>query len=216
MRDVMDRAGRSMFRRLVIGGLRGVWVRGDLPSGPHVYAANHHSWWDPFVANAVLHQHGRRAGLVMEQANLAAFRPLRRLAVVGNAEPRAALALLLEGRPLVIFPEGTLRPAGAPGPLADGAAWFSCRAGVQLIAAATRVVLRGQQSGEAYVWLTPVDTGGTRAEATGRLARTLTDRLDTLDALIATAEDPRLPLDGFEKVLTGRRSWDERLSRRPR
>lgn len=214
MRDVVDRAGRSMFRRLVTGGLRGIWVRGDLPSGPHAYAANHHSWWDPFVANAVLH--GRRTGLVMEQANLAAFRPLRRLDVVGNAEPRRALALLLDGRPLVIFPEGVLRSAGPPGPLADGAAWFARRAGVPLVAAATRIVLRGQQSGEAYVWLTPVDTGGTREEATARLAATLTDRLDELDALIATAEDPRLPLDGFEQVLTGRRSWDERLSRRPR
>jgi len=40
--------------RMVRHGLRGVSIRGAMPAGPFVWAANHHSWWDPFVAAATI------------------------------------------------------------------------------------------------------------------------------------------------------------------
>jgi hypothetical protein len=38
----------------VRGGLAGVRVHGRLPAGPVVWAVNHHSWCDPFIAGTLL------------------------------------------------------------------------------------------------------------------------------------------------------------------
>ncbi|MEV6964681.1 lysophospholipid acyltransferase family protein [Hamadaea sp. NPDC051192] len=221
------------FDRLVRGGLRGVWLRGRLPAGPFVWAANHHSWWDPFVAAALLRHARRTACLVMLQDNIQWYAFTRRLGVFGSGEVRTGLRYLAEGRALVVYPEGGLRPAGPPGPLADGAAWYAHRAGVPLAAVAVRVVLRGQQFPEAYVSIrslgsavptaasglaSPVSGGASSAAATagdvgvltGVLARTLRDELSTMDLELAMA-DPRTGPTGFRLVLPGRRSWDERI-----
>ncbi|MGH8776014.1 MAG: hypothetical protein ACRDWI_12875 [Jiangellaceae bacterium] len=56
------------FEVMVRSRLRGVWVRGEPPVGPAVWAANHHSWWDPFVAHVLVTRAGRRAALVMDDA----------------------------------------------------------------------------------------------------------------------------------------------------
>ena len=44
----------------VRGGLAGVRVHGRLPAGPVVWAANHHSWCDPFIAGTLLTAAGHR------------------------------------------------------------------------------------------------------------------------------------------------------------
>ncbi|MCP2322628.1 hypothetical protein HDA40_001135 [Hamadaea flava] len=217
------------FDRLVRGGLRGVWLRGRLPAGPFVWAANHHSWWDPFVASALLRDARRTACLVMLQDNIQRYACTRRLGVFGSSEVRTGLRYLAEGRVLVVYPEGELRPPGPPGPLADGAAWYAHRAGVPLAAVAVRVVLRGQQFPEAYVSIrslrstVPTAASGVASRAsgaaaaaadvgvlTGVLARTLRDELSTMDLELAMAE-PRTGPTGFRLVLPGRRSWDERI-----
>ena len=46
------------FRVMVRRGLRGVWLHGEVPPGPFIWAANHHSWWDPFVAAVLLRRFG--------------------------------------------------------------------------------------------------------------------------------------------------------------
>jgi 1-acyl-sn-glycerol-3-phosphate acyltransferase len=212
MPDVVARALHGAFRRMLRRGLRGVWLRGELPDGPFVWAANHHSWWDPFLAGAILDGVGRSASLVMRQDNLDRFGFVRRVGVFGTAEPRRGLTGLAAGRVLVIFPEQELRPAGPPGPMAAGAAWYACRAGVPLCAVATRVVLRGHDAPEAYLRLSTVDTPGSVRETTARLADRLTHELADLDAWIG-AVDPRTPLPGYRLAMPGRRSWDERLSR---
>jgi hypothetical protein len=181
-----------------------VWLRGRAPDGPFVWAANHHSWWDPFIASAVLARSGHPACLLMRQDNLSRYGFARRLGVFGSAEPRTGLRLLRKGRVLVIYPEGELRPSGIPGPLADGAAWYARRAGVPLTAVAVRVVLRGQQTPEAYVSMNLVESD------TVRLADTLRDDLSSVDCLVSAA-DPRAPLPGFRPVVSGRPSWDERI-----
>lgn len=192
------------FEQLVRGGLRGVWTRGAFPRGAFVWAANHHSWWDGFVANIVLRHSDHSAALLMDAENLASFSFLAKAGVVAADRPRAALAALGEGRGLVIFPEGELLPAGPVGAVAPGAAWLAKQAGVPIVLAATRVVLRGQQAPEAYVDLAPAEGSGLRAQ--------LDARLRALDHELATS-DATAPLPGFTCILKGRPSWDERIGR---
>ncbi|GGK02846.1 1-acyl-sn-glycerol-3-phosphate acyltransferase [Pilimelia anulata] len=191
-------------RRLVRRGLRGVWLAGDRPPGPVVWAANHHCWWDPFVALALLDRPGSP---LLSRENADRYRFVRRLGGFAADEPRRGLALLGRGRTLIVYPEGELRPAGPPGPLAGGAAWLARRGGVPLWSAATRVVVRGHQAAEAYVCLRPVPGGGTAALAEGLAAD-----LAALDAAVAAA-DPRAPLPGYRPAVAGRRSAEELLGR---
>ncbi len=202
---VPARALAAGLTRLVRGGLRGVWVRGELPSDGVVWAANHHSWWDGFVAFAVLREQHRPAALLMDGDNLSAFRFLHSVGVISAQRPRQALQVLREGRVLVIFPEGELRPPGPVHPVARGAAWLGRIAPAAVVPVAVRVISRGHQYPEALV-----DISAQVAPADLRSA--LAQRLGELDAALARA-DPRLPVPGFRRAVAGRASWDERISR---
>ena len=193
------------FEQLVRRGLRGVWVRGELPAGGCVWAANHHSWWDGFLAAAVLRQQRLPAALLMDGDNLSHYRFLATIGVIPTGRPRQALQSLRDGRVLVIFPEGELRPAGRLAELAPGAGWLARRAPAPLVPVAVRVATRGHQYSEGLI-----DIG--LPCAPGRLAADLAERVAALDAAIAGA-DPREPVPGFARVLAGRRSWDERIDR---
>jgi 1-acyl-sn-glycerol-3-phosphate acyltransferase len=193
------------FEQLVRRGLRGVWVRGELPAGGCVWAANHHSWWDGFLAAAVLRQQRRPAALLMDGDNLSHYRFFATIGVISTGRPRQALQSLRDGRVLVIFPEGELRPAGRLAELAPGAGWLARRAPAPLVPVAVRVAPRGHQYPEGLVDIGPPC-------APGRLAADLAERVAGLDATIASA-DPREPVPGFSRVLPGRRSWDERIDR---
>jgi 1-acyl-sn-glycerol-3-phosphate acyltransferase len=193
------------FEQLVRRGLRGVWVRGELPPGGCIWAANHHSWWDGFLAAAVLRRQGRPAGLLMDGANLSDYRFFATLGVIPTDRPRQALAALRQGRVLVIYPEADLRPAGPLAELAPGAAWLARRAPAPLLPVAVRVAARGHQYAEALIDLGPPCPPE-------ELASQLAGRLAGLDAALAAA-DPREPLPGFVPVVAGRRSWDERIDR---
>ncbi|UQX86857.1 1-acyl-sn-glycerol-3-phosphate acyltransferase [Jatrophihabitans telluris] len=192
------------FEQLVRGGLRGVWLRNTPPAAAFVWAANHHSWWDGFVANAVLRHHGHEPCLLMDADNLRRFGFLTDLGAIPVDQPRKALAALGSGRPLIIFPEAELRAPGPLGPITPGAQWLARKAQVPIAIAATRVVLRGHQKPEAYVDVSVSPDG----DVAGELAA----RLQVLDGELADS-DPREPLAGFATVLTGRLSWDERISR---
>jgi 1-acyl-sn-glycerol-3-phosphate acyltransferase len=209
-RDPIAEMMRHGFLAMVRRNLRGVWLRGDLPTGPFVWAANHHSWWDPFVAEVVLRGESRRGCLIMLEENLRRFGFARRLGVFGTDEPRRGLDLLGDGRVLVIYPEGELRPAGRVGAIADGAAWYARRADVPLCAVATRVLLRGQEAPEAYLSVAVVEVDGQIRDATRRLGAELDRLMSEVDTLTGV-EDPRAPLPGYRMVLRGRRSHDERI-----
>ena len=210
MSKVSRAAMLAALRLTVRAELAGVWVRGRLPADPVVWAANHHSWWDPFIAGALLTAAGHRTVLLADVANVDRYRFARRIGVVGTDELRTALAAVRGGATLVVYPEGRLLPAGPPGPLAPGAAWSAARAPARLCSVAVRVLMRGRQYPEAYVVFTEVDVGGPPPEVTGRLRERLHEDLGDVDRLNATAE-PRQPLPGFSLVVRGRRSWDERV-----
>ena len=170
-----------------------------------MWAANHHSWWDGFVAAAVLRERRRPAALLMDGDNLNAFRFLRSVGVISAQRPRQALQALREGRVLVIFPEGELC---SPGPLrrvAPGAGWLGRQAPAAVVPVAVRVISRGHQYPEAFVDISP-------EVAPADLPAALTSRLAELDAAIRR-EDPRLPVPGFRCAVQGRVSWDERITR---
>lgn len=208
--DARRPAMLAALRLTVRGGLAGVWMRGQLPAGPVVWAANHHSWWDPLIAGELLTGAGRRMVLLADVANVRQYRFARRIGAVGTDELRTALAAVRSGTVLVIYPEARLLPAGSPGPLAPGAAWSAARAPARLCSVAVRVLMRGGQYPESYVVFSEVDRDGPLPDVTERLRRQLRADLDDVDRLSAQA-DPRQPLPGFSRVVRGRRSWDERL-----
>ncbi len=201
-------AGRLLdvgLTQLVRRGLRGVWVRGELPASAAIWAANHHSWWDGFVAAAVLREQQRPAALLMDGDNLDAFRLVRSVGVISAQRPRLALQVLREGRVLVIFPEGELYSPGPLRTVARGAGWFGRQAPAAVVPVAVRVASRGHQHSEAFVDIAP-------EAGPADLPAALASRLGQLDAALLSA-DPRRPLPGFRCAVKGRLSWDERLNR---
>ena len=208
--DVRRQVMLAALRLTVRGGLAGVWVRGRLPAGPVIWAANHHSWWDPFIAGELLAGAGRRMALLADAANVRRYGFARHVGAVGTDELRAALAAVRGGAVLVVYPEGRLLPPGHPGPLAAGAAWCASRAPARLCSVAVRVLLRGGQYPEAYVVFSEVGVDGRSAEVTERLRERLREDLVDVDRLGAQA-DSRQPLPGFTRAVRGRRSWDERI-----
>jgi 1-acyl-sn-glycerol-3-phosphate acyltransferase len=201
-------AGRLLdvgLTQLVRRGLRGVWVRGELPASAAIWAANHHSWWDGFVAAAVLRDQQRPAALLMDGDHLDAFGLVRSVGVISAQRPRLALQVLREGRVLVIFPEGELYSPGLLRTVARGAGWFGRQAPAAVVPVAVRVASRGHQYSEAFVDIGP-EVGP------ADLPAALASRLGQLDAALLSA-DPRFPLPGFRCAVKGRLSWDERLTR---
>jgi 1-acyl-sn-glycerol-3-phosphate acyltransferase len=206
----------SMIARAIRGlnwtGLRSVQVRGSLPSGGCVWAANHHSWWDGWAGAAVIWDQHRRPGLLMDPANLDRFAFLRRVGVLGTGELRAATRAVQTGTVMMVFPEGELRSPGRPGPLHRGAAWLAVHSGAPVLPVATRAVMRAHAVPEYVIDIGPPLHGHDPRHLTERLDAALTERLTALDAQLATSE-PAEQLPGFRVVHRGRRDWDERVSR---
>jgi hypothetical protein len=208
--DVRRPAMLAALRLTVRSGLAGVWVRGRLPAGPVIWAANHHSWWDPFIAGELLAGGGRRMALLADAASVRRYGFARHVGAVGTDEVRTALAAVRGGAVLVVYPEGRLLPPGQPGPLAPGAAWCAGQSPARLCSVAVRVLLRGGQYPEAYVAFSEVGAAGRPAAVTERLRARLREDLADVDGLGRQA-DSRQPLPGFTRVVRGRRSWDERI-----
>lgn len=206
-RQLLYLAFRLLFHRTVRSGLRGVWLRGELPRGPYVLAANHHSWWDAYVLPVLLSREGQGFGVVMGEARLAQFGFFRQIGGISASRPRLALAALKRGEALLVFPEGELGPPPRLQPLSEGAAWLARKAGVPLVPLAIRVALRGHEFPEAYL-----EVGAMVSPDTDQLGQTLNAMLSHLDVALRTAP-AEAPLPGFGLVLSGRRSTHERMAR---
>ena len=193
-----------MVRRSVQTGLRGVWLRGQLPTGGAILAPTHHSWWDGYVLYELCAALGQPYTVLMTARQLANFTFLRRLGAVADTQVRPALRAAKNGHWVVVFAEGALRPAGQLGPLHPGAGWLARSAGVPLVPVALRVVMRGQQQPEAYLRF------GRAVDAAG-LQAALTRELSVLDAELASS-DPEQPLAGYLRVSRPKGSQNERLA----
>lgn len=189
---------------LVHRNLRGVWLRGTLPTGPAIWVSNHHSWWDFFVAAVALRTAGRSdIWVLVEPGNVGNDRLFRSAGAIPATELRRALARLATGGVLVVFAEGELRPQGPVTATKSGPGWLARRSGAPMITVATRVLLRGHQAPEAYLDVT--------APATDDAAElTLASAVQRLDGELSRA-DPERPLPGFHQVVAGTRSWHERF-----
>jgi len=186
-------------------GLRGVWLRGSFPGQACVLAANHHSWWDIYVWPVLLWKQGQpMRGLILDKS-LKEF-SFMRYGALPASKPRLALRVLQQGITLLVFPEGQLLPPGKLGPLRGGAAWLAAKSASPLVPAVLRLVMRGQEFAEAYVWL-----GEPIEPSTQRLQATLAQMLDQLEQEIQ-AHDAETPLPGFALAIAGRKSTHERMA----
>nr|WP_246351318.1 lysophospholipid acyltransferase family protein [Deinobacterium chartae] len=192
-----------MVRRSLRRALRGLWLRGVWPLGGAVLAANHHSWWDGYLAGELAWAHCRPPAVLMDDAQLTRFAFFRHLGALGTRELRPALRRLRAGQALVIYPEGRLRPPAPVSDLRPGAAWLAERADVPLLPLAVRVVMRGHEAPEAYAWIGPPSSGP-------QLEADLNRLLGELDHALGV-HDPERPLPGFDRVMRGRASTSERL-----
>lgn len=193
-------------------GLAGVWGRldGEVPAGGLVVAANHHSWWDGYLAFLLARRLRRPLTLVMAERQLDRYPFFRRQGAIGTRELRTALRRVRAGAVLVIYPEGAIGAPGPVAPLRPGATYLAARSGRPLVPVAVRVALRGGQRPEAYVRVGEAisaadpDVGETLAAAlAGSLAR--------LDGELREADPERVP-SGYVRWLRGAASTDRRLA----
>ncbi|TVR88089.1 MAG: 1-acyl-sn-glycerol-3-phosphate acyltransferase [Trueperaceae bacterium] len=190
--------------------LAGVWgiCEGAAPLSGCVVVANHHSWWDGYLAWFLARRERRRFGVLVDPATLRRYPFFERVGAVDTTALRSAVRAARSGAWLFVFPEGRLGPAGALAPFAPGAATIARLSDVRALPIAWRVVVRGGQYPEVYVRqgdALPPNAGpeGQREAVAGLLAR--------IDADIAAASEPELPLPGYVLWNAGRRSTQERV-----
>lgn len=193
--DFFEWTLRSAVRRQIRSGLRGVWVRGEVPTGAAVLAPSHHSWWDGYMLREVAWQLGQPFCVLMTERQLSTFAFLRLIGAVGTREIRPALRALQTGSWVVLFPEGRLETPGKVRRVEAGAAWLAKVSGAALIPVALRVVLRGQPKPEAYLRFG-------QAVAEPDLKSALQAELDLLDAELL-GSDPEQPLAGYLRFVGG-------------
>ena len=204
----MPQAVRSAVRR----DLAGVWHHGAGPPGPGgaVVVANHHSWWDGYLAWLVAARQGRPFAVLVDDATLERYPFFRRVGAVGVGELRAAVRRAAAGDWLFVFPEGRLGPTHELGPFAPGAATIARLAGVPVLPMAWRVVMRGQQYPEVYLRRGAALPAGAGPEAQRSAVAAL---LDDVDRDLGRAFDAEAPVPGYALLFGGRRSKQERVAR---
>jgi len=203
-RAIRPHVGRVLLRSLR-KNLRGVYVKGELPSPPFVLAMNHHSFFDGHLVWFLFQKAKIRGSLLISEENLRAFPVLEAVGALSTKRLREALKRLQAGEAVAVFPEGELRPAGPLGELQRGAVWLAHKACTPIVPVGSRIWLRGFEHPEAFLLVgQPIEPD------LARLGEALQGLLSELDGLYATTH-PREVLPGFSPLLLGRRSLDERL-----
>ena len=195
-----------LIRRSLKRDLHGVYARGAwdaLPAGA-LLAANHHTWWDLYLAWLIGQKLGRPlSGLILPET-LEQFPFFRQIGAIPTTELREALRRLRRGERLIVFPEGELRAAGQVGRLEPGLAFLASRAPAPVYPVALRAVMRGAQRPEVFIVLGEV-------VSPGEVAAALNELLAGLEAELARA-DPEAPLPGFTCWSGGAASTNERAA----
>ena len=221
-------ARRYVRRRLAHGldGLRAAGVeraREAAAAGPVILAANHVSWWDPFLVVALDEALGTEGYALMDAANLAGLPFFARLGAVPldrstparlRAGLRAGAALLdRPGRAVWMFPQGRLRPAHLrPLGLHPGIALLARLApGASVVPVAFQYAFGEHPAPAALAWLgEPIPPRiAASPEGTALLEIALEAGLRGIDAVLA-GDAPPLP----ELVPSRLRRPDEGLGSR--
>lgn len=176
------------WSRLTFWGLRviagiGFAVRGTIPTTPVLVAAKHMSMWDTQALFLLLHQ----PGIVLKRELLripfygwylwkAAAIPIDRGAGASALRKmtHAAQAVLREGRPVLIFPEGTRKKPGAAPDYKPGVAGLYGQLGVPCVPVALNSGAHWQSFRKVpgtitLEFLEPIPPGLKRAEFMARL-----------------------------------------------
>jgi 1-acyl-sn-glycerol-3-phosphate acyltransferase len=201
-----------IMRRALRRGLAGIWSfeEAPLPSGGAVVVANHHGWWDAYLAWAIADRHGHASGAIMDDAQLARFPFFRHVGAIPASAPRAAARHAAAGAWLLVFPEGRMSPPGPLGPTQPGAAAVARWARVPALPLAIRATLRGRERPEVYLRFgAPLEPGVDADRLRDALQRLLT----RLDADVASAPDPEAPVPGYLAWWPDRGRGDERAAR---
>ena len=192
--------------------LAGVWgvEEAPLPDGGAVVVANHHSWWDGYLAWLLARRHGRPFAVLVDEATLIRYPFFRRLGALTTGELRTAVRRAAAGAWLFVFPEGRLLPPAAPAPFAAGAATIARLAQVPVVPFAWRVVVRGEQYPEVYVRSAAALPHGAQPDDQRAAVAALLARIERD---LAGADDAEAPLPGYASWHPGRRSTQARLQR---
>ena len=147
---------RATIGRDLRRSLSGFWVRGTLPAGGAVLAANHGSWWDGYLLLHLGWEFGHPARIMMNAPELGRFPFLQRIGCTPPERRRELARAAQAGEWVMIFPEGALQPPSSLlAPLQPGAAWLARSAStpakpVPLIPVALRVLLRADRTPAAF------------------------------------------------------------------
>lgn len=204
-----------LIRSALSSRLQAVWVKADwqqLPKQGFIFAPNHHSWWDVYLAWLVHSKLKRKVCAIMDDRQLGKFRFFRQIGVIGRKEVRTALRRLKAGDMLFIFPEGELRPAAKVEQLEQGVFFLARHASAPIYPLALRVVMRGAQYPEAYMVLgEKLELSGDPAQDTEKLRSVLNHLLYDLDRSLLETPPEQSPR-GFECWLSGRQSLSQRTT----
>ncbi len=196
-----------LIRRSLNHDLHGVYAKGNwsaLSPGGALLGANHHSWWDLYLAWFIGQKLGRPlSGLILPET-LTKFPFFRAIGGVPTNELREALRRLRRGELLIVFPEGELRAAGRVGALQPGLGFLAARAPAPVYPVAVRAMMRGAQHPEVFIVLGD-------AVSPDEVAGALNELLGGLEAELARA-DPEKPLPGFTCWSGGAASTNERVA----
>ncbi|GHF93312.1 1-acyl-sn-glycerol-3-phosphate acyltransferase [Deinococcus piscis] len=192
---------RATIRRDLRRSLSGFWVRGTLPPGGAVLAANHGSWWDGYLLLHLGWEFGHPARIMMNAPELGRFPFLQRIGCTPPERKRELVRAAQTSEWVMIFPEGGLQAPGSPlAALHPGAAWLARSAHtpekpVPLIPVALRVVLRAERTPAAFARF------GVPC-APDNLSRALGHELAQLDADLRAADLYRPP-EGYLALWRG-------------
>ena len=201
-----------LIQRALRSDLAGVWgvEEASAPSAGCVIVANHHSWWDGYLAWALARRESRPFAILVDAATLRRYPFFERRGAVDARAVRRAAQRARAGAWLFVFPEGRLGPAGHVAPFARGAGVIAGLAEVPIVPMAWRVVVRGGQYPEVYVRRGPALAADAPAERQREAVGALLARIDAdLDA----ASDAERPLFGYAPWHAGQRSTHDRLAR---
>lgn len=204
-----------IIQRALKTKLNAIWAKGnwsDLPKDGFIFAVNHHSWWDVYLALLMHKQLKRKISAIMDDTQLNTFKFFRNLGAVGRKEIREAIKRLKQGHMFFIFPEGDLQQNGTVKHLERGVTFLAKTSNTSIYPLVFKVVMRGAQHPEAFILLgEKLELSHDEETDLLALKNALNDLLSQVDSTLATTHPEKAP-EEFERWLAGQASVSERMS----